>query len=74
VNNENFLQALKQAAEKFLTQIPTEQNQVYLSEVTWGLIENRQVARAQSNSDLEHQLGHRATQTLNINSMQPLRD
>jgi hypothetical protein len=40
VNNKNCLQAIKQAikqaAEKFLTKIPTEQNQVYLSEATWG--------------------------------------
>ena len=56
VNNKNFSQAIKQAAEKFLTKIPTEQKQAYLSEATWGLIENRQVARAQSNSDLEQQL------------------
>ena len=56
VNNKNFSQAIKQAAEKFLTKIPTEQKQTYLSEATWGLIENRQAARAQSNSDLEQQL------------------
>ena len=56
VNNKNFSQAIKQAAEKFLTKIPTEQKQAYLSEATWDLIENRQAARAQSNSDLEQQL------------------
>jgi hypothetical protein len=56
MNNKNFSQAINQAAEKLLTKIPTEQKQAYLSEATWNLIENRQAARAQSNSDLKQQL------------------
>jgi len=51
MNNKNFSQAINQAAEKLLTKIPTEQKQA-----TWNLIENRQAARAQSNSDLKQQL------------------
>jgi len=34
VNDKNFSQAIKQAAEKFLTKMPTEQKQLYLSEAT----------------------------------------
>jgi hypothetical protein len=56
VNATNFILAMKKAAENTLPQKHKSQNQPYISEVTWRLIEDRQQARNEGNMAEEHRL------------------
>ena len=47
---------MKKAAENTLPQKHKSQNQPYISEVTWRLIEDRQQARNEGNMAEEHRL------------------
>ena len=56
VNATNFILAMKKAAENTLPQKHKSQNQPYISEVIWRLIEDRQQARNKGNMAEEHRL------------------
>ena len=56
VNNDRFAHAISRTAKECLTKIPCEQMKSYISEETWELIQKRQEARNNGQTQVEKHL------------------
>ena len=56
INNGRFTRAINRAAKECLTKIPIEQKKSYISEETWELIQRKQEARNNGQTQVEKHL------------------